>query len=145
MYVYIYTHTYRSTKPFWIQFSPTTTAYNSGRQCALTSPRTPSTSRYVSSSSCDTHVSSSGYDMRPNKSPDPIPLQQGDESLSMASEALGEIRRILKPGGIYVAVSHEKPELRLHTIRGSVFSTNCKVSHSMYDMDMSWHMYTVFK
>eukprot|EP00918_Siedleckia_nematoides_P006512 GHVU01014181.1.p2 GENE.GHVU01014181.1~~GHVU01014181.1.p2 ORF type:complete len:138 (+),score=17.10 GHVU01014181.1:335-748(+) len=81
--------------------------------------------------------------VRANRAPDPLHVQQGENSLETVQAVLGEISRILKPGGVYAAVSHEKPERRLPVIRASM--SEHKVSHSAYDAEKEFYMYTAVK
>ena len=49
-----------------------------------------------------------------------LPHQAAHDSLQAGHQVLDEISRVLKPGGVYVAVSYEDPALRLPILRGHV-------------------------
>ena len=51
-----------------------------------------------------------------------LPHQAAHDSLQAGHQVLDEISRVLKPGGVYVAVSYEDPALRLPIPRGHVLS-----------------------
>mmetsp|Transcript_35057 Transcript_35057/g.56623 ORF Transcript_35057/g.56623 Transcript_35057/m.56623 type:complete len:240 (-) Transcript_35057:111-830(-) len=86
--------------------------------------------------------------LQPNKQPDSLRLQQSEESKVTAGNALTQFSRVLKKGGIYLAVSFEDPAERLPLLKGEWHPQLApfeKVKQTVFDEDKHWFLYSAVK
>lgn len=86
--------------------------------------------------------------LQPNKQPDALRLKHGEESRAIAGAALRQFSRVLKKGGVYIAVSFEDPDQRIPLIKGEWHQRPAafeKVTQSAFDEEKNWFLYSAVK